>query len=73
MSDFIYDNFGWILSIIFVAMIAAIFIAANHEEKMRNQFMSSCMADKKEYECTAMWRAGRNSTTIVPVPIVYGR
>lgn len=31
-------------------------------------FMAACQKDHKEYECTAMWRAGQSH--VVPMPIV---
>lgn len=31
-------------------------------------FMSDCTVDLKEYECTAMWRAGRGSVSPVFIP-----
>jgi hypothetical protein len=33
------------------------------------RFMSQCMQDHKEYECTAMWRAGdREPPTLIFIP-----
>lgn len=37
-----------------------------------DRFMSQCMQDRKEYECTAMWRAG-NSTAPSVIVVPSGR
>lgn len=40
---------------------------AQEKEKARKAFMFECTKDHKEYECTAMWRAGEPKTVIVPI------
>jgi hypothetical protein len=45
-----------------------------NEGKARTAFMASCQQDRKEYECTAMWRSGnRGVTAIAPVPVIIPR
>lgn len=41
--------------------------AAREREKARKAFMAECVKDHKEYECTAMWRAGEPKTVVVPI------
>lgn len=53
--------------------IWGIFQLAMADIKQKEQFMISCKQDHKEYECTAMWRAGENRTTVMPVPVYVGR
>ena len=48
-------------------------IVAEAETERKNVFMTECKLDHKEYECTAMWRAGENHTTVVPMPVYVGR
>jgi hypothetical protein len=72
MVDFIVDNLGWIVLFLFAALIGLIFLAASSDAEKEAKFMSACMADKKEYECTAMWRAGNTNgyvPVVIPVPI----
>ena len=43
--------------------------ASNVASASHARFMGQCMQDHKEYECTAMWRAGDNGqSTVVVVP-----
>ncbi len=40
------------------------------DDAARARFMRQCMEDHKEYECTALWRAGnRSGPDIIPIPI----
>lgn len=39
----------------------------------KEDFMKECMQDKKKYECTAMWRAGKSSVVPVFIPMSTGR
>jgi len=39
----------------------------------RDQFMTQCLSEKKEYECVALWRAGERNTVVMPMPIVVPR
>lgn len=58
MGDFIYDNLGTILGVCVILVIVLVgftVIAGNAE---RDAFMKECLQDKKQYECTAMWRSG---------------
>ena len=51
---------GFIWLMIYVAKVAS----ASHA-----RFMDQCMQDHKEYECTAMWRAGDSGQpTVVFIP-----
>ena len=51
-------GFAWL--VIYVVKVAT----ASHE-----RFMDQCMQDHKEYECTAMWRAGDSAPpTVVFIP-----
>ena len=68
MGDWILDNFGWFLVAFAVVIIALGVMAGNASMRDRMAFMEDCMKDRKEYECTAMWRAGQPS--VVPMPIV---
>lgn len=71
LMDWIFDSeYGGLViaggAVAFVAAIcAALFYGMARE---RQAFMSACTTDLKEYECIAMWRAGRGSLTPVFIP-----
>jgi len=48
-------------------------LEAEHKEQERKAFMFDCTKDHKEYECTAMWRAGEPKTVVVPINTTTGR
>lgn len=53
------------------AILWALWSAQKAENRVRDAFFTSCLKDRKDYECMAMWRSGqRGSTTVVPMPIV---
>lgn len=72
-----YDFFDWVMMffigaviILVIAMIAFSVIDGNKE---REAFMRECLKDHKEYECTAMWRAGDSNVVPMPIIIPMGR
>ena len=53
----------------FAALIGFGVYAFKTGENAHRRFMTQCMEDHKEYECTAMWRAGSSEApTIMLVP-----
>jgi ascorbate-specific PTS system EIIC-type component UlaA len=56
---------GTILGIVLLGIGAAFEMA-----EAENKFMAERRQERKEYECTAMWRAGNRNTTVMPMPIV---
>jgi hypothetical protein len=72
MGDWICDNLGWILGAFILFCLVGLFGAGMQITKARSAFMAECVQYQKQYECTAMWRAGEqhHSTTVVPMPIV---
>jgi hypothetical protein len=64
------DNFGSILVGILIIFIAICVVAVTAESKHLDNFMAQCMQDHKQYECDAMWRAGEDHTTVMPMPII---
>lgn len=63
--------------VIFFGLIAAciglLIWAGNSEANQKEAFMTECLKDHKQYECTAMWRAGDNKSSTVVVPMYVGR
>lgn len=55
-----------ILTIV-IGMLYGTVAAHRQHEKERKAFMFECTKDHKEYECTAMWRAGEPKTVVVPI------
>jgi len=60
--------FGTVLVIF--GMVLLLIGGAMADAKTQGAFMAQCLKDHKEYECTAMWRAGEDHTTVVPVPVI---
>ena len=71
-------RFNIILSCV-VAGVLLLFVALGYyavtrEREAHARFMRQCMEDHKEYECTALWRAGdRASPDLIVIPIPTGR
>ena len=54
----------------FACLMAGILVLALiGESAERDAFMAECLEDRKEYECTAMWRSSRPQTTFIPVVV----
>lgn len=58
-----WDEFkAWMLAIAAVGILFwAMIKAGKKEEAQRSKFMSQCMAERKEYECDAMWGQARGA------------
>lgn len=59
---------GTLLVLFLVGCVWLVIVAADHSMKAKTKFMDECKKDHKEYECTAMWRAGEPD--VVPMPVV---
>lgn len=68
-----YDGETWVFGIILAVLIGGVVVACNADEEHRKKFMADCMQDHKQYECDALWRAGEDHTTVMPVPIYVGK
>ena len=57
----------------FVIGLAALgYFALTSGREAHARFMRQCMEDHKEYECTALWRAGDRSAPdvlVLPIPL----
>lgn len=53
-----------------VALFTVVAIYAIATDRSREDFMTECQHDHKQYECSAMWRAGHSTTTVVPMPVI---
>lgn len=50
--------------------VAVPFMLVN-DHKEKELFMDECLQDgRKQYECTAMWRAGKSSAKVMPMPVI---
>ena len=64
---------GFIGLIVFalLALLVGVPIMLASERKAKESFMAECLDDgKKQYECTAMWRAGESNTAAMPMPVI---
>src|SRR3954462_1642193 len=65
-----------IVFLVITGFTAAIWYGVKRENAAHDRFMAQCMQDHKEYECTAMWRAGDSGPpAVIPmfIPIPTGR
>lgn len=65
------DNFPAVLACIvsFVAVVVFALLCVGTDDAERTAFMTECQMYHKQYECTAMWRAGEPHTTVVSMPV----
>jgi len=73
MFNFDQDIFPIFLIIIVCALLALGAMAVVENGKHQEVFMKQCMEDHKQYECDALWRAGEDHTTVMPMPIYIGK
>ncbi len=71
-------DFPWPLFFLIAVIIGVGFLfwkAAEYDAIERAAFMTECVKERKEYECTAMWRAGEPKYVASPVvmPMYLGR
>ncbi|MEM6817187.1 MAG: hypothetical protein AAF578_00205 [Pseudomonadota bacterium] len=70
LNEWLYDFFmKWLFLILIAFFVIGTPVACSAYMHERQAFMEACQADRKEYECTALWRAGNDSATgIIVVP-----
>ena len=71
-------RFNTIMSCVAAGMllffVAAIYYGVTGQREAHARFMRQCMEDHKDYECTALWRAGdRAGPDLIVIPIPTGR
>lgn len=59
---------GVLLWLFILAVIAFCVLGVIASAKAKKEFMADCLKERKQYECTAMWRQGDQN--VVPIPIV---
>jgi hypothetical protein len=65
IGDWIYENLGWCIAGLFVAVFGVLILAMMADSKESARLMRQCMDDgKKEYECKAMLKQD-----LVPIPM----
>ncbi len=69
MGEWIIDHLGWIAMGIGVLLVGLIALAGIAEIQAYTKFMESCLAERAEYECTAMWRGAQSRIIPVVVPV----
>ena len=67
MSEWLYDNLGKVLLGLMALTVLLCVVLLVGDANARAAFMAECLTERKQYECTAMWRAGNSNTVIVPV------
>lgn len=56
-------------ALISLCALAAL-LCGNAEARKEKQFMEECRRERKQYECTAMWRSGEHTGGAVYVPVI---
>lgn len=71
IGDWIMDNMGTIIIVALVVVGIGFYYAVKDTGRQHSAFMTECRQYQKNYECTALWRAGeqRGVTYIAPVVI----
>lgn len=67
-TDVALDYLGWSLGAAFTGLVMIVPALVQQEDEAKTTFMAACTQDRKEYECTAMWRSG--SSRAYPMPII---
>jgi hypothetical protein len=69
MRDLVYwvnDNWpGIAIIVVGMLLIGTLIGAGKYEQEQKDKFMQECLQDKKEYECTALWRAGSHAQVVI--------
>lgn len=68
MSEWLYDNLGWVVLALGALFCAGMVWAACAQHEHYEAFMAECTKDRKSYECEVLWGQANPST---PVPHVY--
>ncbi len=55
---------------IIVAVVVLLWYAIAQDIDAKEDFMQACLKDHKQYECTAMWRAGQQNYVPIVIPMV---
>ena len=46
-----------VIAMLIIILVWLVVAAISSDRKAKADFMAECMEDRKQYECTAMWRA----------------
>lgn len=69
IGDWVFNNLGKCVLLLAGLMFALLVLAVIGESANRADFMAECLQDRKQYECTAMWKSSQPQTTFIPVMI----
>ena len=70
-EEIIFKTVLGCLGVALIMLFIAIPFVAVNSNKAKESFMAECLEDgKKQYECTAMWRAGESNTAARPMPVI---
>lgn len=68
----VVDEPSWAVAGVCIAFAALLFISvgmATRDEERRSAFMTECLMEHKQYECTALWRGGQRNVVAMPVMV----
>lgn len=71
--NFDFDDLLTPICVLLVVVLVwgCVVLSRDYKQK-KDEFMSACVKDRKEYECVAMWRAGNSHTIVMPMPVIVG-
>lgn len=58
---------GGIIGLLIVGLCVGLYLCIVNENRTEDAFMKECLMYEKQYQCTAKWRAGDKSNTVIPV------
>jgi len=67
IADFLLENFFSLVGGFFLVCLLGMLLLGAELASKKEEFFDECLQYHKQYECVAMWRAGRERTTIIPM------
>jgi hypothetical protein len=61
-----------ILGLVFFAIAAMVFLAAENDKSIKAEFMQQCLSDHKQYECDVLWGQANNNSVSPGTALAIG-
>lgn len=71
LEEMIFKAVLVLLGVAIICLFVSVPFMVISSNKEKESFMADCLADnRKQYECTAMWRAGKTNAAVMPIPAI---
>lgn len=67
MEDWFFDNLVKVIISLLVVLVVIMMLSGKQMAEDKAAFMAECIQHRENYECVAMWRAGKSHASVVPV------